>query len=91
MRIASEGSRDSIAALHSDFGRALLQLRGLAGSDLEGTLSSSRKIIAEGVEANPGRHSAAEIRAAKLYKAVGALEASLGAASFAAHHHGIRA
>lgn len=88
-RVASTGSRDAVAALMSPFGRSLLYARGLAGSDLDGALASARKVVVESAETNASRHTAGEIRAARLYAATGGMDGAVAAASFALGHVGI--
>jgi hypothetical protein len=88
-RVAERGSRDAVAALGSDFGRALIESRGLVGRDLDDALSSARKVIVETAETNKARHTPAELRAARLWKSVGELDAATAAASFALGTAGI--
>jgi hypothetical protein len=88
-RIAEAGSRDAVAALLSPYGRSLLQTRGLSGSDLDGALTSAQKVVVESAEANAARHTPAELRSARLWKAVGELDGATAATSFALGHIGI--
>lgn len=89
-RVAERGSRDAVAALLSPYGRAILETRGLVGSDLEGAIASARKVVVESAADNAGRHTEKELRSARLFRSVGDLEASIAASSFYLGAAGIR-
>ena len=78
-----EALRDAVAALGSDYARALLSAWGLEGRYLDETLASAKRVIAESAADHPGRHTEAELKSAAIYRAAGELDAAVGAADFA--------
>jgi hypothetical protein len=88
-KLATDGSRDALAALGSDYGRALLESKGLEGRYLDETLASAKRVIVEHALANPGRHTEAELKSAAIYRSAGEFNAAIAAADFAVRHEGL--
>lgn len=80
-RVAEHGSRDAVAALLSPFGRSLLETRGLVGADLDGALTSAKKVVAESA-ANRPWSTDAEKRSARLFAYTGEIDSAIASASF---------
>ncbi len=81
--LAQSGNREIVAALTTNYGRTLLESRGIAGRDLVETFGTIRKVAAHSAlehGTDPG-----EIMAAKALQKIDALGACRGAAGMALH------
>jgi hypothetical protein len=85
MRIAQTGSRDATAVLFSDFGRSMLETRGLQGRDLEETLTAGRGLAAVSAPERKGS-TTEEIAASRAYSSVEKLAAAITAADLYVRH-----
>jgi len=84
VNLAANGSRESIAALFSPFGRTILESRGVPGTDYVEALDAARQVAA--ATAVDRGETETERAASALLDNVGTLGAALGAAGVDLHH-----